>query len=128
MKKNRKITEEILDSYLIDLMRVYQVAQTQDPLAIHLELAHLSDEGLRIVQSAFFVGRQGNGKKPRVNGYKIINTYMDEDNKDNIILYLTGKRAEVFLRDFERGLMLSGMLDKVRGALLYEKLSSKMSN
>ena len=44
MKKNRKITEEILDSYLIDLMRVYQVAQTQDPLAIHLELAHLSDE------------------------------------------------------------------------------------
>ena len=62
MKKNRKITEEILDSYLIDLMRVYQVAQTQDPLAIHLELAHLSDEGLRIVQSAFFVGRQVNGK------------------------------------------------------------------
>lgn len=53
---------------------------------------------------------------------------MDEDDKDNIVLYLTSKREDVFLLDFERGLMLSGMLDKVKGALLYEKLSSKMSN
>lgn len=128
MKKNRKITEEILDNHLIDLIRVYQAAKTQNPLAIRLELEHLNNEGLRIVQSAFFVGRQVYGKKPRVNGYKIINTYMDEDDKDNIVLYLTSKREDVFLLDFERGLMLSGMLDKVKGALLYEKLSSKMSN
>ena len=42
-----------------------------------------------------------------------------------IIEYLTGKRSDVLFRDIERGLMLSGMLDKVKGAIAYEKVSGR---
>ena len=73
-----------------------------------------------IIQSLFWVGRQVNSKKPRKNGYKIINTYLDNDDKESIIEYLAGKRLDVLFTDIEKGLMLSGMLDKIKGANAYE--------
>ena len=69
---------------------------------------------IRVVQSLFWIGRQVRGKKPRKNGYKIINTYLDNDSKDNIIGYLSRKRPDVLFESTERGLMLSGVLDKFK--------------
>ena len=64
-------------------------------------------------------------EEARKNGYKIINTYLDNDSKDNIIEYLTGKRSDVLFEYIERGLMLSGMLDKIKGVIAYEKVCSR---
>lgn len=80
---------------------------------------------IRVIQSLFWIGREVNGKRPRKNGYKVINIYLDDDSKDSIIEYLTGKRSDVLFRDIERGLMLSGMLDKVKGVIAYEKVFSR---
>lgn len=65
------------------------------------------------------------GRSQEKNGYKIINTYLDNDSKDNIIEYLTGKRSDVLFEYIERGLMLSGMLDKIKGVIAYEKVCSR---
>lgn len=70
---------------------------------------------IKVIQALFWVGRQVRGKKPRKNGYKIINTYLDNDSKDNIIGYLSRKRPDVLFESTERGLMLSGVLDKFLG-------------
>jgi len=50
---------------------------------------------------------------------------LDNDSKDNIIEYLTGKRSDVLFEYIERGLMLSGMLDKIKGVIAYKKVCSR---
>lgn len=75
---------------------------------------------IRVIQSLFWLERQIY-EKTRKNGYKIINTYLDNDAKESIIQYLTGKRLDVLFTDIERELMLRGMLDKIKGEIAYEK-------
>lgn len=114
------------DEYLrIPISQLDRVEFDDSHLQFENEMKKYDVDMIRVIQSLFWVGRQVYGKKPRKNGYKIINTYLDNDSKDNIIEYLTGKRSDVLFEYIERGLMLSGMLDKIKGVIAYEKVCSR---
>lgn len=135
----KKINEEWLDNHISELKTIYKVLRDdsieylkqneglcipQNQLdRVKFDDSHIQFKNemkkydvdlIRVIQSLFWVGRQVRGKKPRKKGYKIINTYLDNDSKDNIIGYLSRKRPDVLLENIERGLMLSGMLDRFK--------------
>lgn len=135
--KSNSIEYEKQDQIWNKKMRIELGIGENEPLTVsvsQLDLVEFDDSNLhfeeemekydidmiRVIQSLFWVGRQVSGKKPRKNGYKIINTYLDNDDKESIIEYLAGKRSDVLFTDVEKGLMLSGMLDKIKGAIAYE--------
>lgn len=114
------------DKYLrIPISQLDRVEFDDSHLQFENEMKKYDVDMIRVIQSLFWVVRQVYGKKPRKNGFKIINTYLDNDSKDNIIEYLTGKRSDVLFEYIERGLMLSGMLDKIKGVIAYEKVCSR---
>ncbi len=113
------------ESLIIPASELGRVKFDNSHLHFKEEMKKYDVDMIRVIQSLFWIGREVNGKRPRKNGYKVINTYLYNESKDSIIEYLTGKRSDVLFRDIERGLMLSGMLDKVKGAIAYEKVSGR---
>lgn len=60
-----------------------------------------------------------------LNDYIIELKNIYEILREDSIEYLTGKRSDVLFEYIERGLMLSGMLDKIKGVIAYEKVCSR---
>ena len=78
------------------------------------------EQFIRVIQSLFLIGKER--KRTNENGHEIINSYLTDTEKEEIIKSLLGKRRNVLCNDIEGGIKTCGFFEKMRG-LLYEEVS-----